>query len=230
MKKLTLLTAVFIISLMSVNAQRFGIKAGLNLSGINTDTELAEMQTEDLLAGLNGGFVFELNPFEHVGFRAEALFSQKGYSLTTDADIDGTDIVTDYSLNMDYLEIPVLMKFKFGPAYFTAGPYFAYAVSGDEIISMTIDGEELAESQIEEQGAIPSNDIFKDGEFNGDNINFDRTDFGIQAGAGIEFMKFFAELRYAAGLTDIDKDKGLTEDDFTKNYTISITAGILFGK
>jgi len=214
-----------------MNAQKFGTKIGLNLSGINTDVDLQSYETSELLAGLNGGFVFDFTP-KKVGIRIEALYSQNGYKVTADTKlVDGTtDVETDFSLNLDYIEIPILLKFKLGPAYLTAGPYFAYAVQGDEIVTMTTDLGELAESQVEDEGQIPYNDIFKDGEFNGDNITFDRTDFGLNIGAGVNFLMFFAEARYGVGLVDINDYDDINSDNLTNNYTITFSVGMMFGR
>jgi len=229
MKKVFLFTFA-LTTILSLNAQKFGFKVGLNLSGVNSSTNLEDYQTAALAKGLNGGLVFEFNPIKHFGIRAEALFSQKGYTVNSDVNLDGTDVVTDFSLSMNYLEIPLLLKLKVGPAYITAGPYFSYAVSGDEIVSMTVDGQKLAEDQYANYGQVPSNDVFKDGEFNGDNIKFSRTDMGLNIGAGVQFLKFFTEARYGIGLINIEDYENIPADEFTKNYTVSLSVGILFGK
>ncbi|MCF6184164.1 MAG: PorT family protein [Bacteroidales bacterium] len=229
MKKIILLS-ISTLLVLSLQAQKFGFKVGLNLSGVNSSTNLADYQTAEFAKGLNGGFVFEFNPVKVIGIRAEALFSQKGYTVNSDVTVDGTDAVIKSSLNMNYLEIPLLLKIKLGPAYFTAGPYFSYAVSGKDIVTITVDGQKLAADQYSNYGQVPSNDVFKDGEFNGDNIKFSRTDMGLSAGAGIQFLKFFAEARYNAGLTNIENYSGMPVDEFIKNYTLSLSVGILFGK
>lgn len=228
MKKLFVLS-IALLSIFSLNAQKFGFKAGLNLSGVNSSTALNEYQTASLAKGLNGGFVFEYNLAKVFGIRTEALFSQKGYQIESDVNMNGTDAVINTSLTMNYLEIPLLLKLKLGPAYITAGPYFAYAVSGKDIATITVDGKKLAEEQYADYGQVPSDDVFKSAEFNGDNIEFKRTDIGINAGAGVQFSMFFAEARYETGLLNI-KSNPTNISDYQKNYTISITAGILFGK
>ncbi|MCF6366991.1 MAG: PorT family protein [Bacteroidales bacterium] len=226
MKK-TIITLIAIILVINANAQKFGVKLGVNMSGINSSTQLQDIQTAALGTGLQGGFVFEFMPAK-IGIRAEALYTQKGYNVETAISNDSTDIITDFSLNLNYIEVPVLLKIKMGPAYLVAGPYFGYAMSGEEIITMTVDGEELVNSQIEAQGSIPSNDVFKSGEFNGDNIKFSRTDFGLNAGLGVKFLKFFAEARYGVGLANIQNYDNMPADEFTKNYTITFSLGMFF--
>ncbi|MCD6556960.1 MAG: PorT family protein [Bacteroidales bacterium] len=229
MKKLFVLS-IALLSIFSLNAQKFGFKVGVNLSGVNSSTTLSDYQTAALSGGLNGGLVFEFSPVKMIGIRTEALFSQKGYNIESDVNVNGTDAVINTSLTMNYLEIPLLLKLKLGPLYVTAGPYFAYAVSGKDIASITVDGQKLAESQYADYGQVPSDDVFKDSEFNGDNITYSRTDAGLNIGAGVKLLKFFAEARYGVGLTNIKSYSGMPSDEYMKNYTVSLSVGILFGK
>ena len=233
MKKITL-TIIAIFVIFSLSAQKIGFKAGLNLSGINTNTINLDPDIEtakSLLLGLNGGLVFDYNP-DIFGLRVEAIYSQKGYKLKTDSKLaDGTtDVVTDFSLKLNYIEVPIMLKLKYGPAYVVAGPYIAYAMDGKEIVTMTVDGKKLLEEQMEEQGQVPSNDVFKGAEFNGDKVAFSKTDYGINIGAGAEFLMFFAEARYSLGLANVSYFENMPKDTFTKNYTISFSVGMLFGR
>ncbi len=143
--------------------------------------------------------------------------------------VDGTtDAVTDFSLNLNYIEVPLLLEYKLGPLYVVAGPYFGYAISGKELTSITVDGEQLAEELYADQNAIPSNDVYEIGEFNGDNIAYTRTDMGLNLGAGLKLLKFFAEARYGVGLANIQDYANMPADQFTKNYTISFSVGMFF--
>ncbi len=227
MKKILILSTALLFALQ-INAQKFGAKIGFNMSGVNSSTTLQDFQTAALENGLQGGFVFEFMPAK-IGIRAEALYTQKGYSVNAATELtDGTDITTDFSLNMDYIEVPLLLKFKMGPAYIAAGPYFGYAISGKEIVSITLDGEKLAEELYSDYEKVPSNDVFKSGEFNEDNIQYKRTDYGINARLGVKFFKFFAEAEYGVGLNNIKDYETMPADEFTKNYTISFSLGMFF--
>jgi hypothetical protein len=223
-------TGIVLLFAVTMNAQSFGFKIGANLSGINSNMLDIDSLTDQLKPGLTGGLVFEYNPVKHFGIRAEAIFSQKGYKINAESTLDTTDIVTDISVNINYIEVPILFKVNLGPLYIAAGPYFAYAMSGKEIAEITVDGEQLATELYGNYNQVPSNDIFKSGEFNGDNIEFSKTDWGINAGVGVKFLKFFVEGRYGLGLSNIEDFENMPAEDFKKNYTISICAGILFGK
>lgn len=228
MKKLTL-TTIAILSVFLLNAQKIGLKAGLNMSGISTNIEINEEHAEDLLPGLCGGLVFDYTP-DKIGFKIEALYSQKGYKLTVNSTVDGTDVVNNFSLKLNYIQVPILLKYKLGPAYIVAGPYFAYAMDGKEIATITVDGKKIAEEQYADYGATPSNDVFKSKEFSGDDITFKRTDLGINVGVGAEFLMFFTEIRYGKGLTNISDIKTIPADKYKKNYTLTFSVGVLFGK
>ena len=230
MKKI-ILTTIALSIILTINAQKIGTKLGLNLSGVNTSTQLSPEEIAKLLPGICGGFVFDYTP-KHIGLVAEALYSQKGYKVKADAKlIDGTtDVTTDISLHLNYIEVPVMLKVKFGPAFIVAGPYMAYAMDGKRLVTMTVDGKKLLESQVEEQGQIPSNDVFKGAEFNGDNVTFSRTDYGINIGAGAEFLMFFAEARYGLGLANVSDFENMPSNFYTKNYTITLSVGVKFGK
>ncbi len=228
MRKL-LFTAIALSFIFSVNAQKFGTKIGVNMSGVNSSTQLEDIQTAALENGLQGGFVFEFAP-KKLGIRIEALYTQKGYNISTETTlIDGTtDAVTDLSLSLDYIEFPILLKYKLGPAYITAGPYFGYAISGEELTSITVDGQQLAEELYADQNAIPSRDVYEIGEFNPDNITYSRTDMGLNLGVGLKVLKFFAEARYGVGIANIKDYDNMPADDFTKNYTVSFSIGMFF--
>jgi hypothetical protein len=229
MKKI-IITVFTVLSITVLNAQSFGFKIGGNLSGISSNMFNTDSLVNQMKPGLTGGLVFEINPVKYFGVRAEAIFSQKGYSYNINTQLDTADIVTDISVNINYIEVPVLLKLNFGPAYIAAGPYFGYAMSGKEIAEVTVDGQKLAEELYTNYGQVPSNDVFKSGEFNGDNVQFTRTDFGINAGFGVKFLKFFVEGRYGIGLSNIEDYQNMPPEDFKKNYTISLSAGVLFGK
>ena len=97
-------TGIVLLFAVTMNAQSFGFKIGANLSGINSNMLDIDSLTDQLKPGLTGGLVFEYNPAKHFGIRAEAIFSQKGYKINAESTLDTTDIVTDISVNINYIE------------------------------------------------------------------------------------------------------------------------------
>lgn len=186
-----------------------GFKVGLNLANVSgSDVDaLLEAVTDE--TGLNadkkmlmgfafGGFLtFNLSPT--IALQPEVLYSMKGFKVT----VEGVDV--DMTLN--YLEIPVLLKARFGnsttrPSLF-AGPALGILLS----------------SKAEASGfSVDTDDLWK------------TTDFGIVFGGGVDFpagqgtMMFDA--RYTLGLTQTP-DSGPVDIDI-KNTNISFMLGYGF--
>lgn len=188
--------SLFIILLLTVGLSsqseaqslpEFGVKGGLNYSTFN-DTEDVEYKTGFLI----GGYANFKIPMSPVSVQPEVLFAQYG------AKAEGAD----FEFNVNYVQIPVLLKFGFEtPAaqpnvYF--GPYMSFNTKAE----------------------VANND----GSFNLEDDAKD-TEFGVIVGAGVDISKLRLGLRYSAGLTNV------AEDDFNdsaKNGAIALTVGIAF--
>jgi hypothetical protein len=188
--------SLFIILLLTVGLSsqseaqslpEFGVKGGLNYSTFN-DTEDVEYKTGFLIGGY-ANFKIPLSP---ISVQPEVLFAQYG------AKAEGAD----FEFNVNYVQIPVLLKFGFEtPAaqpnvYF--GPYMSFNTKAE----------------------VANND----GSFNLED-NAKDTEFGVIVGAGVDISKLRLGLRYSAGLTNV------AEDDFNdsaKNGAIALTVGIAF--
>lgn len=166
---------------------KFGIKAGGNLTTFNNADNV------EYKPGFVGGIYSNINiPGTPVAVQPEVLFAQYG------ANIEGSDA----SFDINYLQVPVLLKFGFGAAGIKPnvffGPYMGFNLS----------------SKIKNaDGALNLNDQAKD------------TDFGVAVGAGIDIRKISLGLRYTAGLTDIAND---SFNNDAKNGAFALTVGIAF--
>ena len=222
MKKLLLLS-VAVLFAFSMNAQKFGVKVGLNFSDVNTNLE--QPDGSKMGKGIHAGLVGEMMLLEIVGVRAELLFSQKGSDFEEEVDVLGIMTKTTIKSNINYFEIPVMGKVKFGPAYVVAGPYFGYALSGETTMKVSVAG--IGTPAV-------SADLFDDA-----TTVIKKTEFGVHAGLGIQLSKLFVEARYGLALNNTlggdNFDAAVTagtytDADYSKNYVIMISAGILFGK
>lgn len=106
-----------------------GLKAGVNLSKLNTDD--ADANTSNITA-FHGG-AFALFKLTKIGIQPELLFSQQGSRVE---DISG-DL---QDLKMSYMTIPVMVKFYLAGGFnLQAGPQFGFLNSaefdGDDIKS-----------------------------------------------------------------------------------------------
>ena len=183
-----------------------GVMAGVNLAKISGDATDALDSRTGFLAGVFVTFhitnTFAIEP--------EALYSQRGASADGEMGFDAT-------IKMDYIDIPVLLRFDVpvaGPIrpFFVAGPAFGIqtkcAISGEgEGVSASVDCDALDED--------PESD-------------FDPKTFDLSGvvGAGLDFRlgghTLMVGARYQHGFSDVVKDAS------AKSRTWSIVAGLGF--
>jgi len=174
-----------------------GVKGGVNIANQSTDgTEAADSRNGMAI----GGWV-QMPVAPMFSVQPEAYFSMKG-------DSEESGGVTA-SINMDYLEVPVLAKATFGapgspisPSLF-AGPSVGFNIS--------------SKAKVEGSGTSA------DGEFDVKDAT-KSTDFGFVFGGAVEFGNFGLDVRYSKGLTNVS-DGGSGD---IKNNVISILGSLRF--
>lgn len=184
-------TLGFIMSLtIAVQAQlpvKVGILGGLNINeikGSNVDFEPRNGYT------IGAAFTIDI-PVLPISIQPEIMYSTKG------ADFDGG------SIRLDYIEVPVLLKYDIIPAgpvrpAILAGPYVGFNTFADIRGSF---GAFTIENQVAE------------------------TDLGGVVGLEVKVLKLFFGARYSAGINDVfTDDSGVTG----KNGTVNIFAGLNF--
>ncbi|MRR08495.1 PorT family protein [bacterium] len=177
----------------------FGVKGGVNMANYSGSDGGG-----DLKLGAVGGAFLTLDLIA-VKIQPELLYSQKGAKEEGTIDFGGTLYPYKMTAKVDYLEVPVLLKYSFGAivvpsVYF--GPSFGILMSakGDMAIN----------------GVSASADI-KDA-YNG-------TDIGLVIGAEVKTpVKLSIEARYTMGLTNAPKALSGYQPD-AKNSTISVMLG-----
>ena len=173
MKKLLLVSFAVFGFVLTSQAQdfKFGVKGGLNLSNINFDSSFGD---PDSRTGYHIGFVGQLSLAGMFALQPEVLYSAQGVK----------------DLDIDYLNIPILFKYKVAKVLsFEAGPQFGIVVNDD-----------LKDSGI-------SSDLIKN------------SDISAAVGAGVEVSKFFAQIRYNFGFTDV------LENIDSKNGNFQVSVG-----
>ena len=129
----------------------------------------------------------------------------------------------DYKYTFNYVEIPVLLKGKFGIVYAVAGPSVGVGIIGQY------------------KGTYSENDAKTDDSdwvyFGGDASDYDedeewvdnRLDVGIQVGAGVQAGIIVVEFRYGYGLTNLyDKRPGFS-DAKSQHRSAQVTVGVALG-
>jgi hypothetical protein len=201
LKRLSLLLALALIA-CQVQAQfAIGLRAGANFANETIDPIDEDVDLKSITA-LNAAVVFEIGLGESFAIQPELALIQKGSKTVDDV------LNEDLELKFTNIEVPVLLKFRFGSesfkAFITAGPTFGYLASGkytfgDE--SETLEGDDW------------------------DDIN--RLEIGASVGAGIGFGvgpgTLFLDGRYLLGLSDLDK----TDDSKVTNKGIGLSLGYL---
>jgi hypothetical protein len=180
----------------SASAQdtRFGVRGGVNFSTLQNEPSLGSGgfgYRQGLVAG--AFFTWPLGWFD---LQPEVLYTSKGAAL----DLEGIDS----KLVLDYLEVPVLARWRLGQRlYVAAGPAVAWRLK--------------AASRTKFSGATEEIDL--DDDVKG-------YDVGVVGAVGVRFGKVVVDGRYTHGLIDIDSD---TSDEVTvRNRAISISAGVGF--
>jgi Outer membrane protein beta-barrel domain len=173
MKKVCFLVfAIFIISASRIQAQSFhlGVKVGTNLARID-----GRAFTDGFEWGYTVGAFAELNIDKKWGVQPEVLFNQTN---TQTADGFGQiipDGVSNVSVKMNYLTIPLLLSYKPIPVLsFQLGPQFGILMSTNQTV--VGNGEKA----------------FKNG------------DISIVGGAQVNLGHFKAGARYIYGLSDLN--------------------------
>lgn len=128
MKKLILFFSIALCLLtISTPAQaqlKFGIKAGTSFSRLSFDSDLYKSNNH---LGFTGGVMAEfMIPVLGIGVDGSVLYTRKDVR-------EGSGFIQSYDKKLDYLDIPVNFKWKFGVPLFkfflTAGPNFGFMLS-----------------------------------------------------------------------------------------------------
>lgn len=183
---------------------KIGIKGGLNL----TNMYVSDISDENMKVGLNLGFFAKLPLTKGFSIQPELIYSNKGAKETYNNFIQGSG---EYRFNLHYIELPVLAVINLGKNFnIHGGPYISYLAAANV-------------KNLNDEDGIEGVDEL-------DAENFNRIDYGVAAGFGIDIDKITLGARYNYGLREIGKSGSLsgevTKD--SKNSAISLYIGIGF--
>ena len=197
-------TAVFFIpARASAQGVTVGIKGGLSNTNVKFTFAPGEdegLPSPEAVNGLIiGGWVGrDFNA--KAGMLVEFFYDQGGTKLGF-TDTDGTRY--EQTINVDYIQIPVLARMNFKTSntavmHVFGGPTFGFKARQSQ--KLTVNGVEVAD---EEEASLKSNDM------------------GITFGAGFDIGKFVIDARYTWGLVNINKDSGGGEPEVkTKQFAV----------
>ena len=189
-----------------------GVMAGANWATVSQDPQSSDVDFGYKVGFVGGSFLgYQVN--DVFSIEPQVLYSQKGTKATG----TGSNSSLEGSVRINYVAIPVLLKFWFPMAgsqvtpFIFAGPEVAFKVG------CTAEGAILA--------VTGSEDCDKT---NGE-IKLKSTDVGLTGGGGIQFRAgaqvVRLDARYTYGLMDIN-DSG--DSRKIKNRAFTVTAGLGF--
>lgn len=131
MKKTILSVALAVCAILTVSAQKptFGVKGGLNFANLTNNED-----SKRLVSGHIGGFVnFEIA--KNLSIQPEILYSGQGSKY------DGNDIEDETSIKTKYINIPVMVQYRFIPELFVeAGPQIGFMTAAKgEVGKISVD-------------------------------------------------------------------------------------------
>lgn len=166
----------------------YGIRIGMTSASVGGDVDL-DSKVGMTLGGVVGFRVSNSNP----------LFLESGFYYTQRGGKKGGN-----TLGINYLEIPVLIKYGFRASDDIAilpffGPYFSYGIGGKL-----------------------KTDEGKRSSFNSDN-GYNHADMGFKLGCGAEYNKIYFELGYQFGVANISAIDKITArgNAFVANFGIN---------
>ena len=185
-------------------APKIGVKGGLNLTNLYVD----DIEDENMKVGFNLGLFAKLPVTQGFSIQPEILYSVKGSKLTYDLGILGSN---EYRFNLNYVEVPVLAVINLSKNFnLHGGGYAAY----------------LAQANIKRVHNDGPNDQIAD--LNEDNFN--RFDYGLVGGLGIDIDAVTIGARYNYGLREVGKADNFGSQALknSKNSAINIYIGFGF--
>ncbi len=183
---------------------RIGVKGGVNLTNLYVD----DVEDENMKVGFNLGLFAKLPVTQGLSIQPELLYSVKGSKVTYDLGVLGSN---EYRFNLNYVEVPVLAVINLAKNFnLHAGGYAAY----------------LAQANIKREEDDGPNDQIAD--LNEDNFN--RFDYGLVGGLGIDISAVTIGARYNYGLREVGKADNFGSQALknSKNSAISLYIGFGF--
>ncbi|HTJ50929.1 MAG TPA: porin family protein [Cyclobacteriaceae bacterium] len=183
---------------------KFGIKGGVNFSNLYIDN----VERENLKIGVNAGFFAKFPIVRGISIQPEILYSNKGAKDRYQSTVRGSG---EYRFNLNYVETPLLLVFNLTKNLnINGGAYAAYLVSANV-------------KDVNHDGTIT-------GVTNLNSSNFNRFDYGLVAGVGVDIQKATLGARYNYGLKNVGLPGSLSGDltSNSKNSVFTFFIGFAF--
>ena len=209
MKKLFVF-AIATLFAFSMNAQKIGVKAGMNMSAYKVNFDSPNGAKMGM--GMSFAVLGEMPINDMINLRVDLGLNQLGSDYDSkgeaDADWPARALGLEYTskTNVNYLKLGLTPKFSFGPAYAFVGPYFAYAINSKKTVSYIKENETQTGSF--DIFSEPNNNFDITKGYNDTNNEggygdfFKKTDIGLNLGFGANFSGVFVELNAGLGMAN----------------------------
>jgi len=181
---------------------KVGVKGGLNLAKFKEN-----MRDENFKIGFNFGLFAKMPVSRGFSIQPELLYSSKGSTLKYDGDFGKGE----YRVNLNYVEIPVMGVLNISKNFnLQAGGYVGYLAKGN-VKDMKDDG--TVENAVDLKAE-----------------NFNRFDYGLVGGLGVDIQTFTVGARYDYGLKEIGDNSSLSGQltGNSKNNVVTFYIGFGF--
>ena len=164
---------------------KFGVKGGVNLSQLYVDQP--NVTDQNMKVGYHVGLFGKIPVTDFLAIQPEVLYSNVGAKVT----YGGSDLANvlgisegEVRFNLNYVQVPVALVANVGPFNVHAGPYVSYLVSANVKNLKTAD--------------LNTNQL---ADLNTDSFN--RIDYGLLGGIGVNIDAITVGARYNYGLRPV---------------------------
>jgi hypothetical protein len=223
MMRFTSLLVLTLLTLQLSAQVRLGVRGGILSNAFNYEGDaLIDSLSEYYKnrSGVVAGLVLEARSGDKFAIQTGIDYAERGHDFNLTTSFLGIDATTITEVQINYLEIPVLLKLgmPIGPLRIDlmAGPSFGYGLSGTSFTRSSIGSTVLLEDKVA---------LFED------ETEYERFNLMGQAGAMITLnlgrTSIFVDGRYHHGFTDIQNTGSNDELTITSRGT-GLSAGLMF--
>ena len=207
---------------------RIGVAiANLSDNSIYLATENNREVKSKSQAGFSGGLDVEYRATDYLGVSLGAYYARQGarwgdYEIAVNGDTGNNGIkkytgVKDHHLNLDYVQVPLMLK-----AY--VAPQFAI-MAGAQVGFLCGDGKMLSEETDLEKDNKTGSTLYKESRDVESTYAAKKVNVSIPVGLSYEYLNVILDARYHIGLTKVNK----VDAGDSKNKVFTFTVGYRFG-
>lgn len=222
LKDFILLPALLLLTFSVFAQTKIGFKTGIQRAGINDNLSISGYNPAKFITSPQIGLVAEFGLGDHFSLQPELSYTPKGFKIKEGVSLDVIKIPIDLGATLvtkvNYLNLPLLAKYKFG-----TGPVRGYVMAGPEV-GYAVNGSFKTRARVIVEFTVLDEPI------NLDKAGVDRFDAGATLGGGVSINTgsgdLFFDARYTRSFTDIVDVPVI--DVPVKNQGIQLNVGYLF--